>query len=308
MGAATTGERTREDGTERDVQFLHLHIHNLLARIVLFFLVVIHPPEKTRVPLVPRILASDLCVGESLVLVLPQPSPSAHTRFPKPALGQGRKQTFNLLFSFCSSLQSFSNFSFSDTVLLSSFLLLSLSFCSWSPRFLFLMLSRSCRFMSDSRSEHRFVRCSIFWMSLILDVWVCSSRFAFLTSRSATQSATKLDIKPPGHGSESSRAISDSHVLALAYCRRESDLPGQPAHNIEHWDVHPPISASWSFSPAASSSSCEIRCAINLDASVGSGVFFCFPFFPGTAAGGAGACRLSWPATGCPAWAGSVVD
>jgi hypothetical protein len=54
-----------------------------------------------------------------------------------------------------------------------------------------------------------------------------------------------------------------------------------------------PISASWSFSPAASSSSCEIRCAINLDASVGSGAFFCFPFFPGTAAGGAGFGRLS---------------
>ena len=206
-----TGERTRaDDGRRRDVQFLHLHVHHLLARIVLFFLVVVHPPEKTRVPLVPRVLASDLRVGERLVLVLPQPSPSAHTGFPKPALGKGGKQTFNLLFSFWSSLQSFSNFSFSDTVLLSSFLLLSLSFCSWSPRFLFLMLSRSCRFISDRRSEHRFVRCSIFWMSLILDVWVCSSRFAFLTSRSATQSATKLDIKPPAHDTDASRAMSDS--------------------------------------------------------------------------------------------------
>ena len=72
--------------------------------------------------------------------------------------------------------------------------------------------------------------------------------------------------------------------------------------------MHPPISASWSFSPAASSSSCEILCAISLDASVGSAAFFCFPFLPGTAPGGAGAGRLSWPAAGCPfAWAASGV-
>lgn len=47
-----------------------------------------------------------------------------------------------------------------------------------------------------------------------------------------------------------------------------------------------------------------ILCAINLDASFGSGIFFCFPFFPGAAAGGAGAGRLSWPGAGCPFVAG----
>jgi hypothetical protein len=42
---------------------------------------------------------------------------------------------------------------------------------------------------------------------------------------------------------------------------------------------HAPISASWSFSPAASCSSCEILAANNFEVSVGSATFFPFDFF-----------------------------
>jgi hypothetical protein len=53
------------------------------------------------------------------------------------ALRSTYQQTFILLLSRCSSLQSFSNFSFKPTVLLSSVRLASLSFCRLSPRRLF---------------------------------------------------------------------------------------------------------------------------------------------------------------------------
>jgi hypothetical protein len=53
-----------------DVQLLRLHVDHLLARIVLLFLIVVHPPENARVSLVPGILASNLRVGEGLIFVL----------------------------------------------------------------------------------------------------------------------------------------------------------------------------------------------------------------------------------------------
>lgn len=51
----------------------------------------------------------------------------------------------------------------------------------------------------------------------------------------------------------------------------------QQHNSVDNFDA--PISASWSFSPAASSSSCDILAAMSFDASFGSVVFFIFPFF-----------------------------
>jgi len=92
--------------------------------------------------------------------------------------------TFSLLFSFWSSLQSFSSFSFSWTDLLNSVRPWSFSFCSISPRFLFFRFSRSRRFISAKCSVTRFCSVSIFCNSSILDIEVFNSRLAFLTSRS----------------------------------------------------------------------------------------------------------------------------
>jgi len=123
-------------------------------------------------------------------------------------------RTFNLLFSFWSSRHNFSSFSFSETVLLSSCLLLSLSFWSWSVRFLFLMLSRSWRFISMKRSEQRFVKNSIFCMSIILAVWFWSSLFAFRTSRSAHMLAPERLI-----GHTEPRQTAHSRFSRLEDCR-----------------------------------------------------------------------------------------
>ncbi len=56
-----------------------------------------------------------------------------------------------------------------------------------------------------------------------------------------------------------------------------------------------PISASWSFSPAASSSSCEIRAASSLEVSFESTAFLAFPSCPSwrRSQQGAGAGRVS---------------
>lgn len=67
-------------------------------------------------------------------------------------------------------------------------------------------------------------------------------------------------------------------------------------HSSEENRQHAPISASWSFSPAASCSSCDIRCAKSLEVSVESMGFFALPpFLPEAwATGGAGGGLGSW--------------
>lgn len=55
-------------------QFVHFHIDDLLSRIVFLLLVVIHAPKQTRIPFIPRVLAPDLSIGQSLVLVLLGPT------------------------------------------------------------------------------------------------------------------------------------------------------------------------------------------------------------------------------------------
>ncbi|KAF2280938.1 uncharacterized protein EI97DRAFT_14583 [Westerdykella ornata] len=53
-------------------------------------------------------------------------------------------------------------------------------------------------------------------------------------------------------------------------------------------NMYPPISSSWSFSPAASSSSCAIFAWICFCCSDGSVTFFALPFFAVDAGAGAG--------------------
>lgn len=48
---------------------------------------------------------------------------------------------------------------------------------------------------------------------------------------------------------------------------------------MPHSCVHVPISASWSFSPAASCSNCDILAANSFEVSLGSATFFPFDFF-----------------------------
>lgn len=145
-------------------------------------------------------------------------------------------------------------------------------------------------------------------MSSSFDVWLLSSRLAFLTSRSIFQCQL---------GNAKYRKISTGSALEVklsVVCLILCDcVPKQPdnvrageareanrslwalqQHNgVDNFDA--PISASWSFSPAASSSSCDILAAISFEASFGSVVFFIFPFFDAFDSPGLGA--VEWSCT-----------
>ena len=99
-----------------------------------------------------------------------------------------RLVTFSLLLSRCSSRHSFSSFSFSVTVLVSSVRFVSFSFCRVSPRYLFFWVSRSIRLMSASSSLDLRRRKSILSVgSPIFAICCMRSLFARLTSLSSAQ-------------------------------------------------------------------------------------------------------------------------
>ena len=98
--------------------------------------------------------------------------------------------------------------------------------------------------------------------SMLLSSWF-KSLVAFLTSRS-------IDRKKPFR-----------LVLCPPHTQTKVDekVPPQKQSKAKCRANHAPISASWSFSPAASCSSCEILAARSFDVSLGSATFFPLFFF-----------------------------
>lgn len=160
------------------LQFVNFNINDLSLRVILLFLVVLQLPEHVFILCIPPLVILLLSIQKSFVFTLKQMVSSIGY------CGLCPECTLRRLFSRWSSLQSFSSFSRKDTLLLSSARPWSFSFCNWSPLFLFLRLSRSNRFISAKRSLQRFWRASIFCKSSSFEVWLSSSRRAFLTSRS----------------------------------------------------------------------------------------------------------------------------
>ena len=167
-----------------DIPFVHLDIQFLVLGVVLFFNGMVHDNQCIREPIPKRLTTLLLGILQSLVLVL-HTTQQISTQACRQTKAEGPEHTLIFLFSRVSSRHSFSNFSLMLTVLLSSERPWSFSFCSWSARFLLLVVSRSRRLISARSSVYFFCTVSKRERGDSMPVKrLVRSRFAFLTSRS----------------------------------------------------------------------------------------------------------------------------